>query len=181
MHPMSLRLAATAVVVAGLAAATSASPAEAPWTPDPWRSQVAWISPAKFDPRSIDGKVTIVEFWTFSCINCRRTTPAMRALHHRFGADVAIVGVHTPEFEHERDPAAVRAAIARDRIDWIVAQDNDQRAWSAFHNQYWPALYVLDRAGRVRHVHVGELHEGTARWKEFVKVVDALRREPAKT
>ena len=148
--------------------------------PRPWRTNLAWISPAGFDPRTLDGRVTILEFWTFGCINCVRTIPAMRALHERFGREVAVVGIHTPEFDHEKDAANVRRAIEREKLAFPVAQDNAFQAWRAFDNHYWPAIYVLDREGRVRHTHVGEVHVGTPSWQRMLQVVGELSRESPK-
>jgi thiol-disulfide isomerase/thioredoxin len=148
-----------------------------PTVPD-WTSGLVWLQPARLDPTALTGRVTVVEFWTFACINCRRTIPAMRALASSVAPEVAIVGIHTPETDEERDAAAVRRAIAREHIGFAVAQDNDYRAWRAFGNQYWPALYLLDRQGRVRYSHIGELHLGTPQWKAVLGEIAALRAEP---
>ncbi len=171
------------ILFAMLCAATligEARAAAAPIKPGAWRSGVEWLQPADFGPATLDGRVVVVEFWTFGCINCRRTIPAMRELRARLAADVAVVGIHTPELDHERDSGNVRRAIAREKITFPVAQDNAYTAWREFDNHYWPALYVLDREGRVRHTHVGELHVGTPRWDQLWKVIEALRAESPK-
>jgi thiol-disulfide isomerase/thioredoxin len=164
-----------AVLITPHALASAAAP-----KPRAWRSGLVWLEPAGFDPRTLEGRVVIVEFWTFDCINCRRTIPAMRALRARLGDDVSIVGVHTPELDHERDAANVRRAIEREKITFPVAQDNAFTAWRAFDNHYWPAIYVLDRDGRIRHAHIGELHQGTPRWDRLLQVVEGLRAAPGK-
>lgn len=171
-------LAAAVAAVVVVHSAVGAGEARAS-KPGDWRSGLRWIQPKGFGARDLDGKIIVVEFWALGCINCQRTIPAMRALHEKFGADVVVVGIHTPELEYERDATAVRRAVAGGRIRFAVAQDNDYRAWRAFDNQYWPAAYVLDRNGRVRHTHVGELHEGSPRWNELLHVIDDLRRESA--
>jgi thiol-disulfide isomerase/thioredoxin len=103
------------------------------------------------------GRVVLVDFWTYTCINCLRTLPYVKAWDDRYRAKgLTIVGVHTPEFAFERKADNVRAAIARQGIRYPVVQDNDYATWNAFGNQYWPAKYLIDARGRVRYVHFGE-------------------------
>ncbi len=103
------------------------------------------------------GKVVLVDFWTYTCINCIRTLPYLEALDARYRKDgLVIVGVHTPEFPFERDAANVQAAIERDGIHYPVAQDNTYSTWNAYGNEYWPAEYFIDSKGRVRYEHFGE-------------------------
>ena len=168
---------ATAMVACALLTAGQRAGAEAPVAPADWSSGLRWVQPARFQPARLDGKPVIVEFWTFGCINCRRTIPAMRELETRFGRDIPIVGIHTPEFDWEKQPEAVRRTVRREGIRYAVAQDNDYRAWNAFGNHYWPALYVLDRNGRIRYTHAGELHQGTPSWSELVALLEGLRTE----
>jgi cytochrome c biogenesis protein CcdA/thiol-disulfide isomerase/thioredoxin len=106
---------------------------------------------------SLRGKVVLVDFWTYSCINCLRTLPHLRALYaeyHRAGLE--IVGVHTPEFAFEHVLSNVRRATHDLHVAWPVALDNDYKTWDAYSNQYWPAEYFIDRQGRVRRAHFGE-------------------------
>jgi hypothetical protein len=108
-----------------------------------------------------------------------RTAPAVRALHERYSPDgLIVVGVHTPEFHHEHDVDRVRAAIARLELPYPVAIDNDSATWRAFDNHYWPALYLIDKRGFIRHDHIGELHEGTPAWTELTALIDSLLTEP---
>lgn len=103
------------------------------------------------------GHVVLVDFWTFSCINCVRTLPHLQAWHERFaGQGLVVVGVHTPEFAHERDPAQVQAAIRRHGLGYPVALDNRYATWRAWGTRYWPSLYLVDREGRIVFRHVGE-------------------------
>jgi cytochrome c biogenesis protein CcdA/thiol-disulfide isomerase/thioredoxin len=103
------------------------------------------------------GKVVIVDFWTYTCINCIRTLPYLKALDTRYRKDgLVIVGVHTPEFPFEHDAGNVQRAIQQDGIKYPVAQDNDYKTWDAYGNQYWPADYFIDGKGRVRYTHFGE-------------------------
>lgn len=136
-----------------------------------------WIN-ADPAPRGREGRVTIVEFWTFGCINCRRTVPAMKRLYADLEPKgVFVVAVHTPEFPHEAVPNAVRAAVKKHAIEFPVALDNERAMWKAFQNRYWPTLYVIDQTGRIRGTHVGELHVGTAEWDALVGQVETLLAE----
>jgi thiol-disulfide isomerase/thioredoxin len=107
--------------------------------------------------RSLRRRVVLLDFWTYSCINCIRTLPALRAWDGRYRHDgLTIIGLHAPEFPFERDAGNVERAIARNGLRYAVAQDNDFTNWSAYGNQYWPAKYLIDARGRVRYVHFGE-------------------------
>jgi cytochrome c biogenesis protein CcdA/thiol-disulfide isomerase/thioredoxin len=103
------------------------------------------------------GRVVLIDFWTYTCINCIRTLPYLRAWDGRYRDNgLTIVGVHTPEFAFEREADNVREAIAANRLRYPVAQDNEYATWSAWGNQYWPAKYLIDARGRVRYAHFGE-------------------------
>src|SRR3954454_12054001 len=103
------------------------------------------------------GRVVLVDFWTYTCINCIRTLPYTRAWDAAYRSrGLTIIGVHTPEFQFEHDAGNVRDAIAQNRLRYPVAQDNDYKTWNAWGNQYWPAKYLIDAKGRVRYVHFGE-------------------------
>jgi cytochrome c biogenesis protein CcdA/thiol-disulfide isomerase/thioredoxin len=107
--------------------------------------------------RSLRGRVVLVDFWTYSCINCLRTLPYLTAWDRTYRKDgLTIVGVHSPEFPFEKDAGNVEEAIERNGIHYPVAQDNDLATWSAYGNQYWPAEYFIDAQGRVRYAHFGE-------------------------
>jgi cytochrome c biogenesis protein CcdA/thiol-disulfide isomerase/thioredoxin len=103
------------------------------------------------------GRVVLVDFWTYSCINCLRTLPYLKAWGKRYRKDgLTIVGIHTPEFPFEKVASNVQEAIETNGIKYPVAQDNDQATWNAYGNQYWPAEYFIDAEGNVRYVHFGE-------------------------
>jgi cytochrome c biogenesis protein CcdA/thiol-disulfide isomerase/thioredoxin len=111
--------------------------------------------------RSLRGKVVLLDFWTYSCINCLRTLPALKAWDARYRGDgLRIIGVHAPEFPFERDAGNVEEAIARNGLRYAVAQDNEFATWRAYGNQYWPAKYLIDARGRVRYSHFGEGNYG---------------------
>jgi cytochrome c biogenesis protein CcdA/thiol-disulfide isomerase/thioredoxin len=117
----------------------------------------AWLNSTPLSLERLRGKVVLVDFWTYSCINCLRTLPhleAWYATYHDRGLE--IVGVHTPEFAFEHVESNVRAATKRLGVRYPVALDNDYATWKAYGNQYWPAEYLIDRSGRIRHVHFGE-------------------------
>jgi hypothetical protein len=101
--------------------------------------------------------VVLIDFWTYTCINCIRTLPKLKAWDAKYRRDgLTIIGVHTPEFPFEKDAGNVAAAVRQDGIHYPVAQDNDNATWDAYENAYWPAEYLIDAKGQVRHVHFGE-------------------------
>lgn len=138
-------------------AAASLPAATAPTPAPPLEGATQWLNSAPLSLPSLRGKVVLVEFWTRECINCLHVLPHTKALYERYKDDgLVVIGVHTPEYDEERDPAGVRAAAARLGIDWPVAIDNDYRIWNAWGNRFWPALYLIDRDGRVVYRQVGE-------------------------
>ena len=134
-----------------------------------------WLNTEGGRAPALAGRPVLVEFWTYGCINCVRTIPAVRDLYTGYsGRGLQVVGVHSPEFGHERDLANVKEAVRRLDIPYPVAIDNDYRVWSSFSNRYWPALYLLDRDGRIVWTHIGELHRATPAWKELTSRLDAV-------
>ena len=117
----------------------------------------AWLNSQPLTAGSLRGKVVLVQFCTYTCINWLRTLPYVRAWAEKYaGRGLAVVGVHTPEFEFEKDLDNVRSALKEMRVSYPVAVDNDYAVWRAFRNQYWPALYFRDARGSVRHHQFGE-------------------------
>jgi cytochrome c biogenesis protein CcdA/thiol-disulfide isomerase/thioredoxin len=117
----------------------------------------AWLNSPPLTMRALRGKVVLVDFWTYSCINCIRTLPYITAWDRKYrDQGLVIVGVHSPEFEFEKNIGNVRAAIARYGIRYPVAMDNNLSTWLNFNNEYWPAHYLIDRQGRVVYTHFGE-------------------------
>jgi cytochrome c biogenesis protein CcdA/thiol-disulfide isomerase/thioredoxin len=118
---------------------------------------VQWINSKPLTLRQLRGKVVLVDFWTYSCVNCLRTLPHLKAWDAAYRQDgLVILGVHSPEFAFERVPDNVRAAVRKLGIEYPVALDNDFATWRAYSNQYWPAKYLVDRSGRLRFHHFGE-------------------------
>ena len=117
----------------------------------------AWINSAPLTPESLRGKVVLVDFWTYSCINCLRTLPYIKAWNDKYkDRGLVIIGVHTPEFPFEKDEANVRRAVKELGIAYPVAMDNDYGIWHNFNNEYWPADYFIDANGHIRHHEFGE-------------------------
>ena len=116
-----------------------------------------WIHSPPLTAGSLKGKMVLVDFWTYSCINCLRTLPYIKAWNAKYkDAGLVVIGVHTPEFPFEKDEANVRKAVADLGVTYPVAMDNDYALWRGFSNRYWPADYFIDRTGRVRFHHFGE-------------------------
>jgi len=116
-----------------------------------------WFNSRPLSLAALRGRVVLIDFWTYTCINCIRTLPYLKAWDARYReAGLTIVGVHSPEFSFEKNAGNVQRAIASFGIRYPVVQDNDLATWSAWGNQYWPAEYLIDARGRVRHVHFGE-------------------------
>ena len=109
------------------------------------------------------GKVTVIEFWTFGCINCRHNLPAYSHWQQQFSdRDVVIIGIHTPETDYERDPANVAQQVKQLGISYPVLLDTDGTNWNRWHQKYWPAVYLVDSRGRIRYAWAGELNYGGA-------------------
>ena len=115
-----------------------------------------WVDSPRLTPSSLAGKVVLVDFCTYTCINWLRTLPYVRAWAQRYRQGLVVIGVHTPEFAVERNVENVRRAMQQMRIDYPIAIDNDYAIWRAFRNQYWPALYFVDARGQIREHHFGE-------------------------
>jgi cytochrome c biogenesis protein CcdA/thiol-disulfide isomerase/thioredoxin len=116
-----------------------------------------WFNSKPLSLDALRGRVVLIDFWTYTCINCIRTLPYLKAWDARYrDAGLTIVGVHSPEFSFEKDAGNVQRAIKSFGIRYPVVQDNDLATWSAWGNQYWPAEYLIDAQGKVRHVHFGE-------------------------
>lgn len=159
-HQLSRRavLGGAATAAVGISAAAGLTPFLRSSPPAVWDGATQWLNSQPLTVAALKGKVVVVDFWTYTCINWIRTAPFLRGWWDAYRNDgLVIVGVHTPEFSFEHDLARVRRS-ARDRgIRFPIAVDNDYAIWRAFDNSYWPALYFLDRAGTIRHSHFGEL------------------------
>lgn len=116
-----------------------------------------WLNSAPLSIASLRGKVVLVDFWTYGCINCVRTLPHVTQLYEKYkDKGLVVVGIHTPEFPFEHSTGNVQAALKRHGIRYPVAQDNNSATWNAYRNQYWPAQYIVDRSGKIVFTHAGE-------------------------
>src|SRR5689334_3938711 len=132
-----------------------------------------WLNSAPLTPDGLRGKVVLVDFWTYTCINWLRTLGYVRAWAARYDDQgLVVIGVHTPEFPFEKDEDNVRWAASDMDVTYPVALDPDYAVWSAFANRYWPAVYIADAEGRIRHHHFGE-----GGYEECERVVQQLLRD----
>jgi thiol-disulfide isomerase/thioredoxin len=132
-----------------------------------------WLNSEPLTPEGLRGKVALVDFWTYTCINWLRTLGYVRAWHEKYeDQGLVVVGVHTPEFPFEHDADNVRWAAQDQRVEYPIALDPDYAVWRAFSNNYWPAVYIADAEGRIRHMHFGE-----GGYEECEMVVQTLLRE----
>ena len=116
-----------------------------------------WFNSAPLSMAGLRGKVVLVDFWTYGCVNCVNTLPHVTELYAKYkDRGLVVVGIHTPEFPFERSAANVQAALKRHGITYPVAQDNDSATWNAWRNQYWPAQYIVDQSGKIVYQHDGE-------------------------
>ena len=136
-----------------------------------------WFNTANDKPitlKSLRGKVVLIDFWAYSCINCQRSTPHLNAWYKSYAKDgFVIVGVHAPEYAFEHDPANVLASAKQQGIKYPIALDNEFDTWTAYGNQYWPAEYLIDAKGQVRHVSFGEGNYGSTEKLIRTLVTDA--------
>ncbi|MFP5597673.1 cytochrome c biogenesis protein DipZ [Kluyvera sp. 142486] len=123
----------------------------------PLSGGTGWINSAPLASESLKGKVVLIDFWTFDCINCQHTLPHVREWAEKYRPQgLEVIGVHTPEYPHEKNFSAVQEAVKKWRISYPVVTDNNYQIWSAFGNQYWPAHYLFDARGQLRYTFFGE-------------------------
>lgn len=148
-----------------------------PYDAPEFRGVSEWINSDPLTLTQLKGKVVLVDFWTYSCINCQRTQPYLNAWHDKYADDgLVVVGMHAPEFAFEKVPENVQRAVREARIEYPVALDNDFSTWQAYHNRFWPAKYLIDKDGLVRYTHFGE-----GEYKETEQIIQKLLKESGKT
>ncbi len=145
-----------------LGAGACVTPAEARTEALPELTRTAaedWINSKPLKVADFRGSAALVHVWTFACWNCYRSFPWLTAMEKRLGARVKVVGIHTPELEHERDKKALRAKVSEYGLPHAVMIDDDHAYWRALGTRYWPSWYLVDKRGRVRALFTGETHE----------------------
>ena len=132
-----------------------------------------WFNSGPLTMEALRGKVVLIDFWTYSCVNCIRTIPYLKSWHDTYAdSGLVIIGVHAPEFAFERNPDNLRKAIKDLGVTWPVVADNDFRQWRAYGNRYWPAKFFIDARGKVRYYHFGE-----GKYKESENIIRTLLKE----
>jgi cytochrome c biogenesis protein CcdA/thiol-disulfide isomerase/thioredoxin len=138
---------------------------------------IAWLNSPPLTRNSLRGKVVLIDFWTYSCINCLRALPYVEGWTEKYkDAGLVVIGVHTPEFAFEKERSNVEKAVRDLKVSYPVAIDSDYQIWQAFHNEYWPAHYFIDGKGRIRHHHFGE-----GEYDESERVIQQLLKENGAT
>src|ERR1700748_2546172 len=190
---IKMKLAVVAVIAAALGfMIVTATPIEAQTAPasivgssplSGLSGGTGWINSTPLTAKQLKGKVVLIDFWDYSCINCIRAIPYVRAWADKYkDAGLVVIGVHTPEFDVEKQQANVEKAIKKFNITYPVVLDNNLAIWNAFSNQYWPAHYFIDAKGKVRFEHFGEgEYDQSERWiQELLKEANA-KSMPAST
>ena len=158
--------------LAALGGSARPAPADEGRMPD-LGGATGWLNSAPLTTESLRGKVVLVDFWTYTCINSLRPLPYVKAWADKYkDAGLVVIGVHTPEFSVEKERANVQEAVRSLEVAYPVALDSDYKVWEAFNNQYWPALYFIDAKGRIRHHYFGE-----GQYVEAERVLQELLRE----
>jgi len=164
-----------AVLISGVVAIASGTGDEGRM-PD-LNGAVAWLNSTALTNKSLRGKVVLVNFWTYSCINSLRELPYMKTWAAKYkDAGLVVIGVHAPEFGFEKDPANVKNAVSEFKVEYPVPIDSNHSIWEAFHNEYWPADYFIDAKGRIRYHHFGE-----GEYEKSERVIQALLKENGAT
>ncbi len=137
-----------------------------------------WINSAPLTLAELQGQVILIDFWTFDCWNCYRSFPWLNALEKRYqDKGLRVIGIHSPEFEHEKDKASVVRKVMEFGLHHPVMMDNDFGYWRAIGNRYWPSYYLVDKQGRIRSYFIGETHEGDRRAKAIEAEIQRLLAE----
>ncbi|MGY4283687.1 thiol-disulfide isomerase/thioredoxin [Bradyrhizobium sp. LM2.7] len=162
VSPALIGIAVTGAVIPGICdeaarAAPMVTAAAAQETAPDFTGITNWFNSRPLSIADLRGKVVLVDFWTYGCVNCVNTLPHVTELYAKYkDRGLVVVGVHTPEFPFERSASNVQAALKRHGITYPVAQDNDSKTWNAYRNRYWPAQYIIDQNGKIVFQHEGE-------------------------
>jgi thiol-disulfide isomerase/thioredoxin len=142
--------------------------------PAPELTNQVWLnSPKPLRLADLRGKVVLLDMWTFGCINCQHVVPSLKAWYTKYSSQgLVVIGNHYPEFDYEKELDLLQQAVRQMGIRYPVAQDNDGNTWRAYNNRYWPTLYLIDKHGDIRYVHIGE-----GRYPETEAAIQALLAE----
>jgi thiol-disulfide isomerase/thioredoxin len=137
-------------------------------------SDGVWLNSTPLKLADLRGKVVVLHFWTFACYNCRNTIPYVKAWHEKFKSQsVSFIGIHTPEFEREKNVENVKRELLSLGVAYSVVTDNDFRLWNLYKQEYWPCVYLVDKKGVVRYIHIGE-----GAYSQTESQISALLNEP---
>lgn len=140
--------------------------------------EIAWLNSKPLKSSDLRGKVVLIDVWTYGCWNCYNSFPWLRSVEEKFAdQDFTVIGIHTPEFDHEKDRDNVVKKIAEFELHHPVMMDNDFAYWRALNNRFWPAYYIVDKQGNIRKGFIGETHEGDRRAKKIEKLIAKLLKE----
>ncbi len=149
-----------ALMLCAAAATSRAALADTSFAPSPapeFTGIDKWLNTPPLTLHQLRGKVVLIDFWTYTCINCIHTLPYVERWHEKYkDQGLVVIGVHTPEYPVERSTENVQTAIRRFNLRYPVAQDNDYATWRAYQNRYWPAFYLIDQTGHIVYEHFGE-------------------------
>lgn len=139
----------------------------------------SWLNSLPLTVAQLRGEVVLLDVWTFGCWNCTGSIPWLKALENRLaGKPFRIIGIHSPEFDHEHDPASVADQARKLGLHHAIMLDNDLAYWAALENRYWPAFYLVDKRGRLKAAYVGETHESDAQARRIEENIIRLLAEP---
>ena len=140
--------------------------------------EVAWFNSKPLRSEDLRGKVVLIDVWTYGCWNCYNSFPWLRGVEEKFAdQDFTVIGIHTPEFDREKERENVLKKVEEFELHHPVMMDNDKAYWRALRNRYWPAYYIVDKQGNIRDAFIGETHEGDRRAKKIEKLIAKLLKE----
>ena len=140
--------------------------------------EIAWINSKPLTTSDLRGKVVLIDVWTYGCWNCYNSFPWLRSVEEKFAEqDFIVIGIHTPEFDHEKDRENVVEKTKHFKLHHPVMMDNDFAYWRALRNKYWPSYYIVDKEGNIRKGFIGETHKGDRRAKKIENLIAKLLKE----
>lgn len=140
-------------------------------------SSAEWINSPPLQLKDLSGKVVLIDFWTFDCWNCYRSFPWLNTLEKKYSKEIKVIGVHSPEFSHEKIKKNIVQKVAKFKLHHPIMIDNNMSYWKAMNNRYWPAFYLIDQQGNIRARYYGETHQGDAQAKTIENQINQLLAE----